>query len=176
MYQARGLLKSSRQFYALISTDPEKRKHTLADMQGRSKRPLGTILRSTLVVGMAMGMTSYEPVVNLEKLSTLYAKHGIDSRPNFLYLTLPGSLLDQFAGPRGYRKVELQLDGQNTTARRHSGPLTRGSLYPLALAGVDLRSWIAGTLLSDEEIHTAWKLAAFIHAQGEAGRRKVNLP
>ena len=32
---------------------------------------------------MAMGMTSYEPVVNLEKLSALYAKHGIDSRPNF---------------------------------------------------------------------------------------------
>ena len=122
-----------------------------------------------------MGMTSYEPVVNLEKLSALYAKHGIDSRPNFLYLTLPGSLLDQFAAPRGYRNVELQLDGQNTTAGRHSGPLTRGSLYPLALAGVDLRSWIAGTLLSDEEIHTAWKLASFIHAQGEAGRDKLTL-
>jgi len=175
MYQALGLLKSGPRFYALDSTDPAKLKHILADMQGRSKRPLGAILRSTLVVGMAMGMTSYEPVVNLEKLSALYAKHGIDSRPNFLYMTLPGSLLDQFAGPRGYRKVELQPDGQNTTAGRHSGPLTRGSLYPLALAGVDLRSWIAGTFLSDEEIHTAWNLAAFIHAQGQAGRDKLTL-
>ena len=178
MYQALGLLKKGPQFYALDSTDPAKLKHILGDMQGRSKRPLGEILRSTLVVGMAMGMTSYEPVVNLEKLSALYAKNGVDSRPNFLYLTLPGSLLDEFAGPRGYRKVELQLDGQNTTAGRHSGPLTRGSLYPLALAGVNLRSWIAGTFLSDEEILTAWKLAAFIHAQhaqGEAGRDKLTL-
>ena len=175
MYQALGLLKKGPRFYALDSTDPAKLKHILADMQGRSKRPLGEILRSTLVVGMAMGMTSYEPVVNLEKLSTLYAKYGVDGRSNFLYMTLPGSLLDQFAGPRGYRKVELQPDGQNSTAGRHSGPLTRGSLYPLALAGVNLRSWIAGTLLSDEEIHTAWKLAAFIHVQGEAGRDKLTL-
>ncbi len=91
MYQALGLLKKGPQFYALDSTDPAKLKHILGDMQGRSKRPLGEILRSTLVVGMAMGMTSYEPVVNLEKLSALYAKNGVDSRPNFLYLTLPGS-------------------------------------------------------------------------------------
>jgi glucose-6-phosphate isomerase len=175
MYQALGLLKGGPRFYALDSTDPAKLKHILADMQARSKRPLGAILRSTLVVGMAMGMTSYEPVVNLEKLSALYAKHAIDSRPNFLYMTLPGSLLDQFAGPRGYRKVELQLDDQNSTAGRHSGPLTRGSLYPLALAGVDLRSWIAGTFLSADEIETAWQLAAFIHTQGEAGRDKLTL-
>ncbi len=175
MYQAVGLLKKGPRFYALDSTDPAKLKHILADMQGRSKRPLGAILRSTLVVGMAMGMTSYEPVVNLEKLSTLYAKHGVESRPNFLYLTLPGSLLDQFAGPRGYRKVELQPDGRNSTAGRHSGPLTRGSLYPLALASVDLRAWIAGSFLSDAEIHTAWQLSAFIHAQGEAGRDKLTL-
>jgi len=50
--------------------------------------------------------------------------------------------------------------------------LTRGSLYPLALAGVDLASWIAGSELSDEEIHIAWKLSAFLHAQGVAGRDK----
>src|SRR5262249_28687207 len=87
----------------------------------------------------------------------------------------PGSLLDQFARERGYRKIELQLDNDNTTAGRHSGPLTRGSLYPLALAGVDVKSWIAGTFLSDEEILTAWKLSAFLHAQGEAGRDKVTL-
>src|SRR5206468_10640158 len=123
----------------------------------RSGERLPALLRSTLVVGMAMGMTSYEPVVNLEKLSNLYEKHGIDSRPNFLYMTLPGSLLDQFARARGYRKVELQPDNDNTTAGRHSAPLTRGSLYPLALAGVDLKSWISGTFLSDEEIFAAWK-------------------
>lgn len=137
--------------------------------------PLPEILKSTLVVGMAMGMTSYEPVVNLEKLAALYDKYEIDSRPNFIYLTLPGSILDRFAGPRGYRRIPLQLDEQNTTAGRHSAPLTRGSLIPLALAGVDLKSWIAATFLSEEEIKIAWKLAAFFQAQALVGRDKIAL-
>jgi len=174
MYSSVGLLHKL-QFYALDSTDPAKLKFILADMQRKATRPLASLLRSTLVVGMAMGMTSYEPVVNLQKLAALYKRYTVDSTPNFLYLTLPGSLLDQFAGPRGYRRVELQLDNQNTTAGRHSGPLTRGSLYPLALAGVNLRSWIQDTFLSDDEIDTAWRLAAFVHSQGTAGRDKITL-
>ena len=127
MYNAVGLLKGSPRCYALDSTDPAKLKCILEDMARRSGDPLPALLRSTLVVGMAMGMTSYEPVVNLEKLSNLYKKHGIDGRPNFLYMTLPGSLLDRFAGERGYRRVELQPDNDNTTAGRHSAPLTRGA-------------------------------------------------
>ncbi|MSV29477.1 MAG: hypothetical protein EXQ52_12160 [Bryobacterales bacterium] len=175
MYNALGLLKGGPRFYALDSTDPVKLKSILDDMTRRSGLPLPLVLRGTLVVGMAMGMTSYEPVVNLEKLSALYKKYKIDARPNFLYMTLPGSLLDQFAGPLGYRQVPLQLDGENSTAGRHSGPLTRGSLYPLALAGVNLQRWIQGANLSDEEVQAAWKLSAFLHAQGEAGRDKVTL-
>ncbi|HTM51619.1 MAG TPA: hypothetical protein VL285_23150 [Bryobacteraceae bacterium] len=175
MYNAIGLLRGSPRCYALDSTDPAKLKCILEDMGRRSGDPLPKLLRSTLVVGMAMGMTSYEPVVNLEKLSNLYKKHGIDGRPNFLYMTLPDSLLDRFASREGYRRVELQPDGANSTAGRHSAPLTRGSLYPLALAGVDLKSWVAGTFLSEAEILTAWNLSAFIQSQGEAGRDKLTL-
>jgi glucose-6-phosphate isomerase len=175
MYNAAGLLRRNPRCYALDSTDPAKLKCILDDMVKRSGESLPAVLRSTLVVGMAMGMTSYEPVVNMEKLSNLYEKYKIDARPNFLYMTLPDSLLDQFARERGYRKIELQLDNDNSTAGRHSAPLTRGSLYPLALAAVDLKNWIEGTFLSDDEIHTAWKLASFLHAQGEAGRDKVTL-
>lgn len=175
MYNAVGLLRRGPRCYVLDSTDPAKLKSILADMEQRSGLTLPKILKSTLVVGMAMGMTSYEPVVNLEKICALYTKYRIDSRPNFLYMTLPGSLLDKFAKQRGYHRVELQLDNRNTTAGRHSGPLTRGSLYPLALARVDLGAWLAATDLSDEEIETAWRLAAFLHAQGEAGRDKVTL-
>jgi hypothetical protein len=90
-------------------------------------------------------------------------------------MTLPDSLLDRFASREGYRRIELQPDGANSTAGRHSAPLTRGSLYPLALAGVDLKSWVAGTFLSDAEILTAWNLSAFIQSQGEAGRDKLTL-
>ncbi len=175
MYQAVGLLRGGPRFYALDSTDPAKLKYILADIARRPRQPVARALRSTLVVGMALGMTSFEPVRNLEKLAALYAKHRIDSRPNFIYLTLPGSLLDRFAGPRGYRRVEMQLDGAYSTAGRHSGPLTRGSLYPLALAGVDLRKWMQGTFLSPREIDTALRLAAFLHANGVAGRDKVTL-
>lgn len=175
MFSAAGLLKNNPRCYSLDSTDPAKLKCILDDMARRSGERLPALLRSTLVVGMAMGMTSYEPLVNLEKLSNLYAKYGIDARPNFLYMTLPGSLLDCFARERGYRKVELQLDGGNSLAGRHSAPLGRGALYPLALARVDLKKWIADSVLSEDEIETAWKLAAFLHAQGEAGRDKVTL-
>lgn len=175
LYNSAGLLRRGPRCYVLDSTDPAKLKFILEDMIRRSRLSLAAALRRTLVVGMAMGMTSYEPVVNLQKLAVLYEKNKVDSRPNFIYMTLPGSLLDQFGSARGYRKIELQLDNGNSTAGRHSAPLTRGSLYPLALAGVDLRTWIAGAELNNEQIETAWRLAAFLHGQGIAGRDKVTL-
>ena len=175
MYAAAGLLRKGPRVYVLDSTDPAKLKAILADITTRSGGSLAQALRSTLVVGMAMGMTSFEPVVNLEKLSHLYERYKLDSRPNFLYMTLPGSLLDQCAAPRGYRRVELQPDGGNSTAGRHSGPLTRGSLYPLALAGVALDAWIAATHLDEAAIHTAFQLAAFFESQAGEGRDKVTL-
>ena len=173
MYNAVGLLKRGPKCYVLDSTDPAKLKSILDDITTRM--PLADALKSTLVVGMAMGLTSYEPVVNLEKLSALYAKQKIDSRPNFVYMTLPDSLLDQFGRKQGYRKIELQLDGGNSTAGRHSGPLTRGSLYPLGLSGVDLASWMQATVLADNAIADALRLSAFLDTQARAGRKKITL-
>ena len=175
LYNAIGLLRRSPRVYVLDSTDPAKLQAILEDLTRRSEMPLAMALKRTLVVGMAMGMTSYEPVINLQRLAELYDRYGIDSRPNFIYMTLPGSLLDKFAAKRGYRKVELQPDGANTTAGRHSGPLTRGSLYPLGLCGVDLRSWMQRTALDTDQIAAAWRLAAFLHTEGQAGHDKVTL-
>lgn len=174
MFLGAGLLEGGPSLYVLDSTDPAKLKAILAAITRRHSRAAAA-LQSTLVIGMAMGMTSYEPVVNLEKLARLYDRHKIDSRPNFLYMTLPGSLLDQFASARGYRRVELQMDNGNATAGRHSGPMTRGSLYPLAFAGADLDAWIRGARVDEHEIHAAWSLASFLHAQGREGRDKVTL-
>jgi hypothetical protein len=175
MYNAVGLLRRGPRCYVFDSTDPAKLNAILEDMQHRASASLPEVLKSTLVVGMAMGMTSFEPVVNLEKLSALYRKHNIDSRPNFIYMTLPDSLLDQFGRKGGYRRVELQLDNGNSTAGRHSGPLTRGSLYPLGLASVPLDSWIEATMLTPEAIASAWRLSAFLNTQAEAGRNKITL-
>src|SRR5688572_5549999 len=174
-YNACGLLGTGVRFYALDSTDPAKLRGILDDITRRSGGSRATALRSTLVVGMALGMTSYEPVVNIEALARLYERERIDSRANILYITLPGSLLDQFAGPRGFRRVPQQLDGQYTTSGRHSSPLGRGSLYPLGLAKVNLAAWLRATDLRDNEIDAAHRLAAFVHANGVAGRDKVTL-
>jgi len=174
MYNALGLLEGGVAVYILDSTDPAKLQAILADI-GRRCGPPAQALRQTLVVGMAMGMTSYEPVINLEKLDLLFRKHNIPSQANFLYMTLPGSLLDQFAGRRAYRRIELQPDNDNTTAGRHSGPLTRGSFYPLALNRVDLKAWMSAAVLTDAEIERAFELAAFLHGNGVQGRDKVSL-
>jgi glucose-6-phosphate isomerase len=175
MYQAAGLLRRGPRLYLLDSTDPAKLESMFLDMKKRSGLNNRDMLRRTLVVGMAMGMTSYEPVVNLQKLAALYDAAGVDSRPNFYYMTFPGSLLDQFAAKRGYRRVPLQLDERNTTAGRHSAPMNRGSLYALGLAGVDLSAWIEGAVLSEEDVDTAWRLSSFLHVQGLQGRDKVTL-
>jgi glucose-6-phosphate isomerase len=175
MYQAMGLLRRGPRVYVLDSTDPAKLRAIVADIKRRSGIEEREFWKRTAVIAMAMGMTSFEPVTNLEKLAGYYDEAGLDSRPNIYYLTVPGSLLEKFAKPRGYRHVPLQLDGASTTCGRHSGPLTRGSLYPLALAGVDLKEWMAGASLSSDEVHIAWRLASFLHTQGLAGRNKVTL-
>src|SRR5205807_159978 len=86
MYSAAGLLKRGPRVYVLDSTDPSKLKGILDDISKRSRQTLAVALTRTLVVGMAMGMTSYEPVVNLERLAALYDRHHIDSRANFIYM------------------------------------------------------------------------------------------
>jgi glucose-6-phosphate isomerase len=173
MYQAAGLLRRGPRCYLLDSTDPEKLTAIVADMKRRSGLDETELWKRTLVVGMAMGMTSFEPVVNLQRIAARFSAARVDARSNIYCMTLPGSLLDKLASSRGCRRIGLQLDGANTTAGRHSGPLTRGSLYPLALAGVDLGAWIAGTNLSRHDVDTAWRLASFLHVQGLNGRNKV---
>lgn len=174
-YQAAGLFDGGVRVYLLDSTDPAKIRAILDHIQKIDKQPLAKALRKCLVVSMAMGMTSYEPVVNLEKLDGLYRKLKIANQSNFVYMTLPDSVLDRFASKRGFRRVALQPDGGNTTAGRHSGPLTRGSLYPLGFNGCDLNAWMGATALSEAEVEAALRLAGFLDANVRAGRDKLTL-
>ena len=174
-YLSAGLLKPRVRVYLLDSTDPAKLRAILDHIEQIDKQPPAKALRKCLVVGMAMGMTSYEPVLNLDKLDALYRKLKIPNQSNFIYMTLPGSILDRFASARGFRRVELQLDNGNSTAGRHSGPLTRGSLYPLALNGCNLDTWIRSSCLGESEIDAAFHLAGFIEANRSAGRDKLTL-
>ncbi len=173
LYEAAGLLKRGPRCYVLDSADPGKLRAILDDIERRSGLAISSVLRSALVVGTTAGMTSYEPVLSLQKLANLYDRHRIDSRAHFLSLAAEGSLLDAFARERGYRRAALRLDG--AVAGRHGGPLTRGSLHLLALARADLGAWIRNACLAEKDIYTAWKLASFLHAQGTAGRDKITL-
>src|SRR5262249_54326606 len=99
-------------------------------------------LGRTAMVGVSMGMTSEEPVTHLEWFDALLRERGVE-RPevHVAVMTLPGSSLDEFAGARGMRRVDLQLDGQRHTPGRMSAPATRVFLLPaaLALGGAGLR-------------------------------------
>jgi hypothetical protein len=175
MYQTAGLLRRGPRLYLLDSTDPAKLRSVFEDIESRNGLPITAVLRSTLVIGMGDGPSSYGPLLNLEKIANLYDRYGVDSQPNFLYMARDASPLAAAGRERGWRRAEIQLDGADSVAARHAAPLTRASLYPLALAKADLGLWIAGACLGQEEVHTAWRLAAFIHAQAEAGRDKLTL-
>ncbi len=175
VYHAAGLLRRGPRSYVLDSTDPAKLKSILDDIEKRHGLAAAAVLRSTAVVGIAVDRVCPESLINIERLAALYEKYGIDSRRNFLLIALPGSQLDRFGRERGYTVRGLPVDGDDPASCRHCGPLTQGSLLPLALGKADLKSWIAGAALTDAQIHTAWRLACFIHAQGEAGRDKLTL-
>jgi hypothetical protein len=175
MYNAAGLLKRGPRCYVLDSTDPARLDDIFDDMSRRSGLAMPALLKSALVAGLAAEMSAHEAVLNLERLAVLYARHKVDARPNFVVMAPPGSLLDRLASSRGYRKVDLQPDRRHNTQGRHSSPLTRGSLYALGLSGADMGAWMQAAALEDDEIDIAWRLAAFLHAQGLAGRDKVTL-
>ncbi|HXM57490.1 MAG TPA: hypothetical protein VOB72_18980 [Candidatus Dormibacteraeota bacterium] len=113
--------------HPLDSTDPAALNRLL--------RTIGGELDRTLVVAVAMGMTSEEPVTHLEWLDALLRVRGVaDVGRRLIVMTLPGSSLDRFASERGVRRLDLQLDGQSHTPGRMSAPATRVFLLPAALA------------------------------------------
>ena len=173
MYQSAGLLKRGPRCYVLDSADPGKLKAALDDIERRSSLSISSVLRSALVVGTSAAMNSYEAVVSLQKLANLYERHRIDARAHFLSMAADGSLLDCLARERGYRRASLQLDG--AVPKGYGGPLSRSSLYPLALARADMAPWIRNACLSENDISVSWRLASFLQAQGGAGRDKVTL-
>jgi hypothetical protein len=171
--------------HPLDSTDPAALNRVLRAISDGGDLAEG--LRRTFVVGVAMGMTSEEPVTHLEWLDGLLREHGVaDPDRHVAVMTLPGSSLDRFAAARGVRRVDLQLDGGSHTPGRMSAPATRVFLLPAALAlpvgglraalercQAELR--LSGSLDAAGRDAVACgdpfvRLAAWLHAQMEAGR------
>ena len=91
------------------------------------------LLDDVLVVGVAMGMTSEEPISHLEWLGDLLERGNLALSEHMLVMTLPGSYLDRYAAEHAVRRLPLQLDGGNATPGRMSAPATRVFLLPVAL-------------------------------------------
>ena len=135
MYNAVGLLKKGPRCYVLDSTDPAKLAAILDGHQPALTAGFGR--RTEADAGGRHGdghdllRAGGEPA---RRLAALYDAHNIDSRPNFLYMTLPGSLARSV-------RVQARLPQNRTATRRRrtpppaaiARPLTRGSLYPLGL-------------------------------------------
>jgi glucose-6-phosphate isomerase len=119
--------------HPLDSTDPAALNRLLAAFAVDGGLAAG--LRRTLVIAVAMGMTSEEPVTHLEWVEGLLRRHAVDrADEHLIVMTLPGSSLDRFARERGVRRLDLQLDGESHTPGRMSAPATRVFLLPAALA------------------------------------------
>ena len=94
---------------------------------------LRALLGDVLLVGVAMGMTSEEPVTHLAWFAELLARAELPPSDHLLVMTLPGSYLDTFARERQATSLPLQLDGGTGTGGRMSAPSTRVFLLPAAL-------------------------------------------
>jgi hypothetical protein len=94
---------------------------------------LQVLLQDVLMVGVAMGMTSEEPITHLEWFTDLLRKAELRPAEHLLVMTLPGSYLDHFAYEQQAPSFPLQPDGGTGTGGRMSAPSTRVFLLPAAL-------------------------------------------
>ena len=94
---------------------------------------LRTLLADVMMVGVAMGMTSEEPITHLAWFTDLLQQAGLRPAQHLLVMTLPDSYLDNFAHEQQAPSLPLQLDGGTGTGGRMSAPTTRVFLLPAAL-------------------------------------------
>jgi glucose-6-phosphate isomerase len=100
---------------------------------GEAAAFLRSLLQDVMMVGVAMGMTSEEPITHLTWFTDLLEQAGLSPAEHILVMTLPGSYLDIFAQEHHAPSRPLQLDGASGTGGRMSAPATRVFLLPAAL-------------------------------------------
>ncbi len=138
-------LENSITIHPLDSTDPAALNAILRAIAGAKGLPLPsasgpvdaaflhTLLRDVMMIGVAMGMTSEEPITHLSWFAALLEQAGLRPANHLLVMTLPGSYLDAFAREHQAPTRPLQLDGGTGTGGRMSAPGTQVFLLPAAL-------------------------------------------
>jgi len=109
--------------YPLDSTDPAalndivrelaetKKLSILTGEEASHPTFLRTLLGDVMMVGVAMGMTSEEPITHLEWFTALLQQAGLRPAEHVLVMTLPDSYLDRFAREQQAPSRPLQPDG-----------------------------------------------------------------
>lgn len=151
---------------------------------------LRALLADVMMIGVAMGMTSEEPITHLAWFTDLLQQAGLRPAEHLLVMTLPASYLDNFAHEQQAPSLPLQLDGGTGTGGRLSAPTTRVFLLPAALyltrlsgASGQLRSvlqhaWDEYNLelaTSHPTKHPFVQLAAALNAASSAGACRLLL-
>lgn len=128
--------------------------------------PLKRALRRTVVVAQALGMTSVEPVFNVQHaLVPAFTAFGLDVSSHFYKVTIPGSLLDKALVPP-VANLPHQPAEQSTCAGRHDY-VAHGMLLPLHLAGGSAREYAASLDLAPADVGAALQTAEWIAAAAE---------
>jgi|SRR5579875_2356327 len=140
-----GQEKDQVSIYPLDSTDPAALNAIVRRIAAAKNLTLPTgeevsnptflrvLLGDVMMVGVAMGMTSEEPITHLEWFTDLLRQAGLRPADHLLVMTLPDSYLDRFAHVQQAPSLPLQPDGGTGTGGRMSAPTTRVFLLPTAL-------------------------------------------
>jgi hypothetical protein len=80
-----------------VSSPPADRASNLELEEISESASLQVLLQDVMMVGVAMGMTSEEPITHLEWFTDLLKQAGLRPAEHLLVMTLPGSYLDHFA-------------------------------------------------------------------------------
>lgn len=144
-----------------------------------------TLSDGASLIAVSMGLTSEEPLSHVRWFDGL--EPGVRRRS---VMTIPGSVLDEFADSRNLPRIPLQPDGGDGTPGRMSAPGTHVFQLP-ALLAAGSGSRLLTELVAAQDIHQvrggldapertglifrhpAARLAARIHAHLREGRNKA---
>jgi len=143
-----GFLDSERvTVHPLDSTDPAAINRTLREialLEGiELPRPGGdpdaiaaglrATLKRTMMIAVAMGMTSEEPITHVTWFWDLMADLGIKQPESHVrVIALEDSYLDKYAADHNVPSYPLMPEGRCNTAGRMSAPVTRVFMWPAA--------------------------------------------
>lgn len=130
-------------------------------------------VRHDLAIGMSALESKQELQAWFENVERSLHQLGLEPRARLFVTASRRSPIARWAQER----YAFLADPLPPTARRfldwQAIPLSPAILYPLAVARIDLGTWIEMAALDEADIQLALRLSAFLHEQGLVGRNRI---